>query len=276
MNELRSLSARFIVSGGIIGLFFFAFIQDNIDMAFIFLFTGIIGALIVEKVANTEWYAENGFQSSIAKAIFGITFFLSLYLFILAFSPTGYLFVAGIFLAGMFAAYRLEMEQRDEFHAERVHEYLAEQKRAQRKREEEERRQAAAEERYRRDAPLRMEKELAALREELAGMNGKGGSSSSKASAELKRIKEQLAKMTEEKIKAENRARKAEQSGGQRQSGLTIKTAQELFEISPPYTAAELKKRRMDLLKKVHPDVGGSNMMAKMVNEAYELLKDNI
>lgn len=51
------------------------------------------------------------------------------------------------------------------------------------------------------------------------------------------------------------------------------KDALEIFGMSKPYTFAELKKRRMELLKKVHPDQGGSNMMARLVNEAYEILK---
>lgn len=53
----------------------------------------------------------------------------------------------------------------------------------------------------------------------------------------------------------------------------TEKEALELFELAHPFTAAKLKSRRMELLKKVHPDQGGSNMMARFVNEAYDLLK---
>ncbi|MEO3388865.1 hypothetical protein [Mesorhizobium sp. CAU 1741] len=53
----------------------------------------------------------------------------------------------------------------------------------------------------------------------------------------------------------------------------TEKLALELFELSHFYTLEQLNKRRLELLKKVHPDLGGSNMMARMVNEAYELLK---
>lgn len=56
----------------------------------------------------------------------------------------------------------------------------------------------------------------------------------------------------------------------------TEKEALELFEMSKPYNMADLKKRRMELLKKVHPDQGGSNMMARLVNEAYDVLKTKI
>jgi len=56
----------------------------------------------------------------------------------------------------------------------------------------------------------------------------------------------------------------------------TEKEALEILEMKKPFTAAQLKKRRMELLKKIHPDTGGSNMMTRMVNEAYELLKTRV
>lgn len=59
-------------------------------------------------------------------------------------------------------------------------------------------------------------------------------------------------------------------------SGLSEKQALELFELTRPYTLEKLRARRMELLKKVHPDQGGSNMMARMVNEAYEVLKARV
>jgi len=102
------------------------------------------------------------------------------------------------------------------------------------------------------------------------------GGSSSKESAEVKTLKNKLQKMAHEIQVAEQRAAQAEQRAKNSSPTMTLKSAQDLFEIEPPYTAAELKKRRMDLLKKVHPDTGGSNMMAKMVNEAYELLKKSL
>lgn len=50
-------------------------------------------------------------------------------------------------------------------------------------------------------------------------------------------------------------------------------TALQIMEMTEPFTQQALKKRRTALLKKVHPDTGGSNTFAQMVNEAYDLLK---
>lgn len=56
----------------------------------------------------------------------------------------------------------------------------------------------------------------------------------------------------------------------------TEKAALELLGLEKPFTAADLNKKRMEMLKKVHPDQGGSNMMARLVNEAYELLSKQV
>ena len=49
--------------------------------------------------------------------------------------------------------------------------------------------------------------------------------------------------------------------------------ALEVLDLKKPFTQAELKKRRAGLLQKIHPDQGGSAMMTRMVNDAYDLLK---
>lgn len=54
------------------------------------------------------------------------------------------------------------------------------------------------------------------------------------------------------------------------------KDALDLLGLSKPYTGAELDARRKAMLLKVHPDHGGSNAMARMVNDAYLLLKDKL
>lgn len=91
-----------------------------------------------------------------------------------------------------------------------------------------------------------------------------------------------------QRTKGEGAGRSQQNDGGrqeqhQRQSGggfsdanMTEKQALEVFELSRPYTLEKLKARRMELMKKVHPDQGGSNMMARMVNEAYEVLKARV
>lgn len=54
------------------------------------------------------------------------------------------------------------------------------------------------------------------------------------------------------------------------------KDALDLLGLSKPYTLAQLDARRKAMLLKVHPDHGGSNAMARMVNDAYLLLKDKL
>lgn len=100
------------------------------------------------------------------------------------------------------------------------------------------------------------------------------GEPSPNDSQEVKTLKLKLEKMARDMRAAEQRAHQAEQTTSHGGSKMTLQSALDLFEMSPPYTAEALKKRRMDLLKKVHPDTGGSNMIAKMVNEAYDLLKE--
>lgn len=48
--------------------------------------------------------------------------------------------------------------------------------------------------------------------------------------------------------------------------------AKRLFNVTAPYTKADIKKIRNRLMKMYHPDVGGSEEMCKKVNEAYALL----
>lgn len=55
-----------------------------------------------------------------------------------------------------------------------------------------------------------------------------------------------------------------------------LKEALELFEVQMPYSLAEIQKRRKQLLLKVHPDHGGSNALFRKVNEAYEILFDQV
>lgn len=89
------------------------------------------------------------------------------------------------------------------------------------------------------------------------------------------REKAERARADEER-KERERAKARSEAGGFSGSIATEKQALELFEMAKPYTLDQLKKRRMELLKKVHPDQGGSNMIARMVNEAFELLKSRL
>jgi len=84
---------------------------------------------------------------------------------------------------------------------------------------------------------------------------------------ELSDIKEQLRRMSD--AKPAQPPPKSSFTG----SITTEKEALELFEMSKPFTSVELKKRRNGLLQKIHPDKGGSGMMVRLVNDAYEILK---
>lgn len=54
------------------------------------------------------------------------------------------------------------------------------------------------------------------------------------------------------------------------------KDALELYELSRPYTLADIKRKRNALLLRVHPDHGGSLALTRQVNEAFELLKSRL
>lgn len=53
----------------------------------------------------------------------------------------------------------------------------------------------------------------------------------------------------------------------------TRKEALEVLELNEEFTQDELKARWRTLLKKNHPDAGGSNLMLRVINQAYEVLK---
>lgn len=48
--------------------------------------------------------------------------------------------------------------------------------------------------------------------------------------------------------------------------------AKALFNVELPYTKTDIKRIRNELIKKYHPDLGGSEEMCKKINEAYTLL----
>lgn len=51
-----------------------------------------------------------------------------------------------------------------------------------------------------------------------------------------------------------------------------LERAEELFGVTAPYTRGQLRDARNKLLKRHHPDLGGSEELAKRINAAYELL----
>lgn len=49
--------------------------------------------------------------------------------------------------------------------------------------------------------------------------------------------------------------------------------ALQVLDLAEPFTQAELKARWRSMLKQTHPDQGGSTLMVRLVNEAYQYLK---
>ena len=48
----------------------------------------------------------------------------------------------------------------------------------------------------------------------------------------------------------------------------------ELLEVKPGASQAEIKSAHRSLVKVLHPDAGGSQIMFRLVQEAYETLSD--
>lgn len=257
VKPFRSILARFVTGAGLVSFLYLTFFTDNIGGAILALFGGGLLGVIIEMIHRAGWVWKHPYGSFAAKLVQTITILVTGYFLVIGKGGAVAWTVIGIiFLGGIWWAWAIE----DKYRHVRLMEKLN-------KGDAERRRREMEEEQWRKDAPLRMEKELAELKKQI--WNLQAGGASGQSSAELEAMKAKLKA-------AEERARRAEQKGAKNEKFMTMEAALELFELPSAYTAAELKKRRMDLLKKVHPDTGGSNMMAKMVNEAYELLKSKI
>lgn len=62
------------------------------------------------------------------------------------------------------------------------------------------------------------------------------------------------------------------QTGPVKGPGTELERAEELFGVTAPYTRGQVRDARNKLLKTHHPDLGGSEELAKRINAAYELL----
>lgn len=59
-------------------------------------------------------------------------------------------------------------------------------------------------------------------------------------------------------------------------SEMSLKEAREMFELSEKYTKDDVKKAYHRLIKKIHPDTGGSKYLSSQINMAKDILLKNI
>lgn len=95
---------------------------------------------------------------------------------------------------------------------------------------------------------------------------------------ELKRARERIKLERQKRERAEQELRDAHARASRQAPPKDWRVASKsdallILDLSEPYTQAELKTRWRSMLKQTHPDQGGSNMMLRLVNEAYERLK---
>lgn len=95
---------------------------------------------------------------------------------------------------------------------------------------------------------------------------------------ERRRAEDENKRQEETRRRQEEDARRkgAEDARSARSGGLAITTvpdALNYLEMAKPFTAKELDRKRKMVLLRAHPDHGGTNTMARLVNEAYEVLK---
>jgi hypothetical protein len=58
------------------------------------------------------------------------------------------------------------------------------------------------------------------------------------------------------------------------QSGDPLKEARDILGLHNEFSAAELKERHRELMKRVHTDVGGTDWLSQRVNWAHDILKN--
>lgn len=97
-----------------------------------------------------------------------------------------------------------------------------------------------------------------------------------KAEEEIRAGEEKRRRAEETRKRAEQARKKAHEEQADKAAracgGESLQRARKLFQVENRYTRDELKERRRRLLKKYHPDAGGSEEMAKRINMAYDLL----
>jgi type IV secretion system protein VirD4 len=83
------------------------------------------------------------------------------------------------------------------------------------------------------------------------------------------RERQEQAKRDQEK---QERDKQKQEKPGARTEPMTEKRAREILEVPPDATKAQIKDAYNRLMKRVHPDMGGSNFFAAQLNEAKEVL----
>lgn len=58
----------------------------------------------------------------------------------------------------------------------------------------------------------------------------------------------------------------------QTSAGMSLEEARKILNVSPDATQSEVKKAYYQLMKKVHPDAGGSQYLATKINNAKDIL----
>lgn len=77
-----------------------------------------------------------------------------------------------------------------------------------------------------------------------------------------------------DRARGENHESSSSSSSSRTGGAMTVEEAYQLLDLEPGASKEEITKRHRDLMKKVHPDHGGSDYLASRINEAKECLLD--
>lgn len=72
------------------------------------------------------------------------------------------------------------------------------------------------------------------------------------------------------------RGRESRDGPPTRRAGMSVAEAREILGVGPDADEAEIRKAHRELMKKVHPDTGGSGGLATRVQEARDVLLENL
>lgn len=84
------------------------------------------------------------------------------------------------------------------------------------------------------------------------------------------RRKEKITDQTEKKRSTEQKETKS--SFYEFDTPMTVEEAQEILGVDDPFTEADVQDAHKHMIKRVHPDQGGSTYLAQQINEAKDVL----